>query len=182
MRMTRTELAALRRADRAANQGYPKSLLVLSLFRSAQYWRTRRGPARVLHLLVGAFYKFVSEWLLGIELPAGTVVGPGLRLRHGVGLVVNPGATIGAGVMLRHGVTIGNRGDRDESPTIGDHVEVGAGATIVGSIEIGDHARIGPGTLVTDDVPAWSVVTPARAVVRPRRDAPSREAPRVASS
>ena len=177
--MTRTERAAVRRADREANRGYVKSRLVLSLFRSAQYWRGTRGPGRVMHVLVGGFYKVLSEWILGVELPASTVVGPGLRLRHGVGLVVNPGARIGANVMLRHGVTIGNRGDRDESPTIGDHVEIGAGATIVGSIRIGDHARIGPGTLVTEDVPAWSVVLPARAVVRPRRDAPVREVPKL---
>jgi serine acetyltransferase len=166
------ESRALRRADRAANRGYVKSRFVLSLLRSAQYWRSKRGPGRLLHVVVGGFYKVVSEWILGIEIPASTRVGPGLRLRHGVGVVVNPGVVIGEGVMLRHGVTLGNKGDNEECPVIGDFVEFGAGATVVGAVRIGEHARIAPGVLVTEDVPPWSLVLPPRPVVRPRKDAP----------
>ena len=164
-----SEWVAVCRADLRANAGYPKSRVVLLLFRTAQYLRASRMPwSRVGYVIVGTFYKIFSEWLLGIELPASTPVGPGLRLRHGVGLVVNPQSRIGAGVMLRHGVTIGNRRTSDDCPIIEDDVELGAGAVLIGAITVGARSKIGAGTVLLKDVPPDSVVfTRAEVVVRP---------------
>lgn len=157
------------RQDLAANRGYPKSAVVLVAFRAAQWVRARRGPAaRVGYLVVGTVYKLFSEWLLGIELPASTTVGPGLRLRHGVGLVVNPASVIGANVMLRHGVTLGNRLDETDCPLLEDDVEVGAGAILIGAIRVGRGARIGAGAVVTRDVPPQATVVSPPAVLRER--------------
>lgn len=148
-----------RSADRRANSGYPKSRVVLSWMRAAQYWRSRRDPAsRIVHLAVGGSYKIITEWVMGIELPASTEIGPGLRLRHGVGVVVNPATRIGAGVMIRQHVTLGNRRSKDDCPVIEDDVEIGAGAVIIGAITIGRSARIGPNAVVVKDVPAGAVV------------------------
>ena len=73
------------RADRAANAGYAKSLFVLRWFRACQRWRATPGSAaRLGYLVLAAGYKLVTEWIMGIELPPSTPVGPGLRLRHGV--------------------------------------------------------------------------------------------------
>ncbi|GAB3616271.1 hypothetical protein GCM10027416_08280 [Okibacterium endophyticum] len=176
---TRAEWAALCRADWAANRGYPKSRVVLMLFRSAQYWRSKRGVGRLGHLIVGSFYKVISEWMLGIEIPASTRVGPGLRLRHGVGVVVNPHAVIGAGVMLRQGVTIGNRRENDDCPVIEDGVELGAGAVVVGSVRVGRGSRVAPNVVLMQDLPPNSVALPAPVVVKARRspDAPSSRRP-----
>lgn len=149
----------LRDADRAANSGYPKSRFVLSWLRRAQSLRTgRNAPTRLAYLLVGGSYKIVTEWVMGIELPASTEIGPGLRLRHGVGVVVNPATRIGADVMIRQHVTLGNRRTHDDCPVIEDHVEIGAGAVIIGAITIGRGARIGPNAVVVKDVPADGVV------------------------
>ncbi|GAB3245003.1 serine acetyltransferase [Kineosporia babensis] len=154
--------------DWSANRGYPKSQVVLVLFRAAQQLRrTDASWARPAYLLVGTGYKLISEWLLGVELPVRTEVGPGLRLRHGVGLVVNPHARIGAGVMLRHGVTIGNRRAETDCPVIEDGVELGANVVIIGSVRIGADARIGAGSVVVHDVPARATVHPGPVVVRP---------------
>jgi len=74
------------RADWEANKQNPKGRIVVVLFRMASWFRT--GPAvwRVLGwpYLVG--YRIVVEWVLGIELPPLTSVGPGLALHHGQGL------------------------------------------------------------------------------------------------
>ena len=59
----------------------------------------------------------------------------------------------------------------DEQPTepgaesvIDGHVDIGAGAKIIGSLHIGAHARIGANAVVIDDVPsnATAVGIPAR--------------------
>lgn len=167
---TRTPRQAYREAvaaDRRANASYPKSRFILRWFRRAQRWRTARGPlARLVFLLVGGSYKLVTEGFMGIELPVSTSVGPGLRLRHGVGVVVNPASRIGAGVMIRQGVTLGNRKSSDDCPTIEDGVEIGVGAVIIGSITVGAGARIGPNAVVFRDVPAGAVVLSPAAEVR----------------
>ncbi|MCI1017034.1 glycosyltransferase [Microbacterium sp. C5A9] len=147
-------------ADRRANASYPKSRFVLRWFRRAQRWRAERGPvARLLFLLIGGSYKVVTEGFMGIELPVSTTVGPGLRLRHGVGVVVNPASRIGADVMIRQGVTLGNRKRADDCPTIEDGVEIGVGAVVIGAVTVGAGARIGPNAVVFKDVPAGAVVT-----------------------
>jgi serine acetyltransferase len=166
--MTIDELRACLRADLRANRGYPKSMVVIAAFRCAQWARGLPGlPGRLAYLLVGSIYKLGSEWILGIELPASTTVGPGLRLRHGVGTVVNPHSRIGANVMLRHNVTIGNRRTDLDCPTVEDDVEIGAGAILIGDITIGRGATIGAGAVVSVDVPPGGVVRSPPAVVIP---------------
>jgi len=177
--MSSADLRAVLRRDLAANAGYPKSVVIVVLLRVAQFVRSRPGPvAKAQYLVVGAVYKLVSEWLLGVEIPASTEVGAGLRLRHGVATVVNPHAVIGEDVMLRQGVTIGNRRSEVDCPTIGRGVEIGAGACLIGAITIGDGARIGAGALVVSDVPAGGLAYASVATVRP---APS-ESPAASES
>lgn len=155
-----------RAADRHANRNYLKSRVVMGLFRRCQRWRDARGPvARLSYAVHAALYVGLTS-VLGIELPPSTRVGPGLRLRHGVGLVVNPRSVIGANVMIRHGVTLGNRRTRTDCPTIGDDVEIGAGAVIIGAVTIGKGARIGPNCVVITDVPAGATVLSPLGVVR----------------
>jgi putative colanic acid biosynthesis acetyltransferase WcaB len=113
---------------------------------------------------IAILYKFYTEFLLGIELPASTQIGPGLRIYHGVGLVVHQGVRIGSGCVLRQGVTIGNKGEEERAsflPIIGDNVNFGAGAIVIGGVNIGDNSTIGAGTVVTKDLPPNSVAVGA---------------------
>jgi serine acetyltransferase len=146
-------------ADRRANAAYPKSRLVLRWFRSAQRWRQTPGRlGRAMFMVIGGSYKVATEGLLGMELPVSTSVGPGLRLRHGFGIVVNPASRIGEGVMLRHGVTLGNRKTTDDCPVIEDGVEIGVGAVVIGAVTVGRGAKLGPNVVVARDVPAGACV------------------------
>lgn len=52
------------------------------------------------------------------------------------------------------GVTIGLKKNLGEYPTIGDNVQIGAGAKILGKITIGDNVRIGANAVVLTDVPS----------------------------
>jgi serine acetyltransferase len=67
-----------------------------------------------------------------------------------------------------YGGTIGT--DGSGFPRLGGHVEVGAGARILGDVTIGDHALIGANAVVLCDVPAGAtkVGVPAR-VLRHRQ-------------
>ena len=65
------------------------------LFRIAFAIRNGPKPLIILALPFGIFYRLAIEWTLGIELPWKTQVGRGLRLEHGLALVVNDKTTFG---------------------------------------------------------------------------------------
>lgn len=121
---------------------------------------------RVLRVPYG-FVLTAVQAATGVEIVPTTAIGPGLRIYHGTGLVVNSGAVIGARAVLRQGVTIGAReaGGR-EFPVIGDGVEFGAYAQVFGGVRVGDGARIGSLSVVLSDVPAGctAVGAPARVI------------------
>lgn len=156
--------------DWRANAGNKKAQLVLLAFRVAQSIRRSHRPICLLGIPYLVFYRVTIEWMLCIELPWNTQVGPGLRLFHGMGLVVNDLTVIGRNVVLRHTTTIGVKetlpfGTR-AAPIIGDDVDIGAHVVILGPITVGSGARIGAGSVVIKDVPAGATVVgnPARAI------------------
>ncbi len=144
--------------DWRANEGSPKGRFVMVFFRTCQL--VRRLPAGLW--LAGApllaAYVFFVHWLLGIELDYQTDIGPGLCIRHGVGIVVHRDVVIGAGCTLRQAVTIGERIPGGRCPVLGNRVETGAGAIILGGIRLGDGALVGAGSVVLQDVDAGCVV------------------------
>jgi serine O-acetyltransferase len=104
-----------------------------------------------------AFHGVIALW--GIDLPYNVPVGRRLRIEHHGCLMVGA-RRIGDDVIIRHSVTIGLRHrDAAEFPLIGNRVEIGPGACIVGGIHIGDDVYIGPNTVVAHDVkPATAVM------------------------
>ena len=156
--------------DWSVNRTRPKSLVIVTSFRAAAWLRARRSHpvARVVYPVVAAAYKVFVEWILSVEIPVQTSIGPRLRIEHGVGIVINPHATLGSDVLIRHAVTIGNRVRSDDCPTIGDHVEFGANSLVLGDVAVGDDARIGAGALVLSDVPPGGVAVSRPAEIRPR--------------
>lgn len=158
-------LAILLKCDFRANRRNPKGLTILIGYRLAHAALTLPRLVRPLGLLYVAFYKFLFEYVIGTEIHWRATLGPGAVIYHGYGLVVNSNARIGANVILRHNVTIGaSLTGSGASPVIGDNVDIGAGAILVGSIHVGNGARIGAGAVVTKDVPdnATVVGNPAR--------------------
>ncbi len=105
--------------------------------------------------------------IYGIELPFQTVVGRRVIFEHQHGIVVHGSAVIGDDCVIRQGVTIGNRNlGASEAPRIGDRVNIGAGAKILGNVVIGDDCNIGANAVVLKDVPerCTAVGIPARIV------------------
>jgi serine O-acetyltransferase len=111
----------------------------------------------------------ISRFLTGIEIHPGAKIGKRIFIDHGAGVVIGETAEVGNDVTMFHQVTLGGTGKEKgkRHPSIGDHVIIGAGATILGPIKIGDHCRIGAGAVVLHDVPPHSTVVgnPARFVI-----------------
>ncbi len=159
--------------DKAANSGNVKGIFVLAFFRAAQLFARRKGTILWwIGLPVMISYRLLVEYLMGIELRAGTKVGEGLILEHGVALVVNDSTIIGRNVHLRHCITIGCAkmpdGSQGRSPVIEDNVEIGANVSIIGGLVVGRNSKIGAGSVVVKDVPPNSVVVgnPGRVIKR----------------
>jgi serine O-acetyltransferase len=66
--------------------------------------------------------------------------------------VIHSEAEIGTNYLLFQHVTIGAHGSG--IPKIEGHVDIGAGAKILGAVTVGRHAKIGANAVVLRDVPA----------------------------
>lgn len=106
------------------------------------------------------------ETATGITLPVAADIGPGLRIWHFGNIIVHPETVIGCNCTLRQGVTIGNRHADGPVPQIGDNVEFGAYAQVLGGVKIGNNCKIGAMSVVLNDVPdgATAVGIPARII------------------
>ncbi|MBR1578489.1 MAG: serine acetyltransferase [Bacteroidales bacterium] len=104
---------------------------------------------------------------LGFIISAGCF-GEGLQIEHYGSIIVNPKARIGKNCKIHGNCCIGsNGGYPDESPILGDHVDIGQGAQILGGIRVADNVRIGAGAVVVKDIltPGVTVVgIPAKSI------------------
>lgn len=75
---------------------------------------------------------------------------------HPNGIVIHPDAEIGVNCLIFQQVTIGSNGRG--VPKIEGHVDIGAGAKVLGPIVIEKHTKIGANSVVTKNVSASSIV------------------------
>ena len=135
-------------------------------------WRYTLRPA-LLRKPVSFLYRVMktfSQILTGIDLPCEVTIGRRFRIEHFGGIIISGDAVIGDDVVLRNGVTIGLK-HRDDpgSPVIGNRVDIGAGAKLLGKIRIGDDVLIGANAVVITDVPANSIAVGVPARILPRK-------------
>lgn len=166
------ELGALLSEDRRAHGSmFAPGFQALAMQRFGSWAIGKRGVTRRVFRPVYLFFNWFVRSFHGIELPAGTTIGRRVRIAHQSGIVVHTIARIGDDCLIRQNVTIGvaRDGKGQGAPVIGDRVEIGAGAVIVGAITIGDDTLIGANAVVRSDVPAGSVVLAAEPTVTARR-------------
>ncbi len=110
-------------------------------------------------------HKFWSA-ITGAEIHLNCRIGGGLLLPHSNGIVIHPAAIIGINCTVFQQVTIGTNSKNHTPATISDHVDIGAGAKILGDIKIGSFSKIGANAVVTKDVPsnATAVGIPAKII------------------
>lgn len=157
--------------------------ITASIWRAGQVLRYASGfRAYVVRRAVLIADIVWTQTLMGAELPHEVWCGPGVKLEHGGrGVILHPSVSLGAEVTIYHRVTIGVRDDRPAA-TVGNRVEIGVGAALLGPIVVADGTRIGANAVVTGSTePDFTYVgVPARRVGERRIVPPGYALPRPA--
>lgn len=136
-------------------------------------WRYGVQPAilrKLFSLMYKIFYKFI-QIITGIEMPCEAEVGDNFIIDHFGGIVISGYAKFGDNCRIRNGVVVGLKNIEDLSaPEIGNHVDIGAGAKVLGNIKIGNHVMIGANAVVICDVPDNSIAVGVPATIKSRKN------------
>ena len=164
--LAKEDLTTARRRDPAARS----SLEVAVLYPGVHALWAHRAA----HKLWRSGHKFAARALsqaarnvTGIEIHPAARIGDRFFIDHGMGVVIGETAEVGDDVLVFHGVTLGgvsmNPGKRH--PTIGNNVQIGAGAKVLGPVTVEDNAKIGANAVLVKNLPAdhVGVGVPARA-------------------
>ncbi|MCL2786725.1 MAG: serine O-acetyltransferase [Methanomassiliicoccaceae archaeon] len=159
MKINREDLEAVLKRDPAIIDendavNYHAGLHAVAMYReSHDLWNSgRQSEARALN--------YESHKVTGADIHPAAKIGRDFFIDHATGVVIGETTEIGDHVSIYQGVTLGGvsstKGKRH--PTVGDHVVIGANATVLGNIRIGNNVRVGAGSVVLDDVPDNSTV------------------------
>ena len=139
--------------------------------RKEDFYAVRAGK---VNRIMSTYYRIRKNYLgekLGFTIHKN-VFGPGLRIWHYGNIVVNAYARVGRNCKLHGDNCIGNDGFGSKSPRIGDNVDIGVGAKIIGDIQIASNVIIGAGAVVNKDFLEENIViagVPAKIVKRLKR-------------
>ena len=139
------------------------------LLKSIRHYQQYKNQKGVIALLLSktATVRFLFWSIItGADIPITTRIGKGLLIPHPNGIVIHPRAEIGDNCLIHQQVTIGVKRGNTNPPVIGEHVDIGAGAKIIGQIAIGNHALIGANSVVVKDVAPYAIVAgiPAKVI------------------
>ena len=142
---------------------YPTQSLKKYLYylRKQEYYINTAKGNKIKGLLGLLFERRKNK--LGMRL--GIEIGPncfekGLSIWHVGNIIVNADAKIGENCTLHGGNCIGNNGKDNKVPRIGNNVDIGYGAVVIGDIEIADNVTIGANAVINK-----SIITPDSVVV-----------------
>lgn len=132
--------------------------------RITRYFWLKRGLVRIFYVPCRFILKhFAYKYTFDVSYQAK--IGPGLSIAHHGYIVVRAAATIGENCSLRPGVVIGKKLTDDvNAAVLGNNVDIGVGAKILGDVHIGNNVTIGANAVITKNVPDNAVVAgvPAR--------------------
>lgn len=119
----------------------------LIYYRKAEYHSLKTGVINKINALYWERKKNTLGIKLGFFIPQHTL-GRTVTIWHHGSIIINGDVRLGDGCILHGNNCIGNNGKSFEVPEIGDFVEVGFGACIIGGIKIADNTTIGAGAVV----------------------------------
>lgn len=148
-----------------------RGVLVDTGFRAVIYYRIARWLLKKNIPYLPALVTSHAISKTGAEIRPSAEIGPGLVIKHSVGVVIGGGVILGKCCTILQNVTLGEKYSQDvdhghDYPVVGDNVTFGAGAVVIGALRIGHHAFVGANAVVLKDVPHNAIVAgnPARIV------------------
>lgn len=108
--------------------------------------------------MCGSWLTLFFKIIIKLRAQVNTEIGTGLKIFHPYNIIINDGVKIGENCILRHNTTIGNNGRNKLCPKLGDNVNIGCGAVIIGEVVIGNDSYIGANTLVNKSFKENSVI------------------------
>lgn len=129
----------------------------LYYFRYCQFYHNKRickGVSRIERVFSKYMFRFydrkknVYSYKAGVEIGLDCCIGRCCNIWHS-GVVIN--GNIGDYCVFHGNNIIGNKGygKEDLRPEIGNFVDVGAGAIVIGDVMIADRCKVGAGAVVT---------------------------------
>lgn len=85
---------------------------------------------------------------LGMSIPVN-VFEKGILIYHANGIVINKNAKIGKDCKIHGDICIGNNGITEDAPILGDNIDIGIGAKIIGNVKIANNTIIAANAVVT---------------------------------
>jgi serine O-acetyltransferase len=130
--------------------------------------------SKIIRIPIAVIHIFLSKWievLCGISIAPTAKIGRRLKIEHFGQIIIHGCAEIGDDCIIRQGVTIGNKNNQQalDAPIIGNKVNIGAGAKLLGKIRIHDNVSIGANSVVITDVPPNSIAVGVPAIIKERR-------------
>jgi serine O-acetyltransferase len=124
---------------------------LLRTIRSYQHYSNKSGVIAAWSCKVLVLQHRFWSVVTGADIPLTCQIGGGLLIPHPNGIVIHPNAKIGVNCLIFQQVTIGAL-TANGLPQIGGHVDIGAGAKILGPVVIGANAKIGANAVILRDV------------------------------
>lgn len=154
--------------DRISSNNYAALKRFLVFLRKSEYHLNNTKGSRY-HTYLYWYYEGRKNRLgrkIGIEIYPNCF-GKGLSIWHAGGIVVNSAVRAGENCVLHGGNCIGNKGSVNVNPVLGNNVDLGYGAVIIGDVYVADNTIIGTNAAVVKSVnePGKTVVgIPAREI------------------
>ncbi len=123
----------------------PGRKLLLSI-RDYQKIKVSRNPVNIIRKKICVVRHRFWSIVTGAEIDLSCNLGGGLLIPHPNGIVIHPDSKIGVNCLLFQQVTLAG------SVELGYHVDIGAGAKLLGPLKIGNNVRIGANAVVTKDI------------------------------
>ncbi len=131
-------------------------------YKAITYYRIAHALRKLGYNLKSRMISESAHTTTGIDIHPGANIASPFFIDHGTGIVIGETSVVGQYVKIYQGVTLGalslSKGHAMKGikrhPTIGNHVTIYSGASILGDIKVGDNVTIGSNVFATEDIPS----------------------------
>lgn len=127
--------------------GHPDSIFKRAIFFHKKYEKAKRENNIFLKFILACF---ANHYATKYNLELYGELGDGIKIWHS-NVVINGDAKIGKNVQFHGNNCIGYKNSEGGAPIIGDNVEIGYGAVILGGIYIADGTVVAANSVVVND-------------------------------